>query len=434
MAHNKNASAKKITANLLDESVKKSIQNAAEARNKNDKIKMDDLAADVRNKINAWGAPAGSSYDDTELRNRIAAVEENALPKSKVFNTDENKVGAVLLDDNLKHLVDQIPVLSAKITTLETEKANADAVRNNAAKIQIEDLSDDVKGKIDASFAYYQSVIPSGGMSTITDIGAVSAAVSDLTQNKIGKSEAEQIYRKKSVPISLSDLDSQMTQAANNALALDEKLDLKASKDTLKNYRKTEDKIAIEDLASDVANTVQRTKEMITDVDDAITTAVEAKLDSVRKKLSEDEIGHKYTYLDKNVVINNQNGQAVGDNVGMPYRRQIVKLAGKDVSSHPKYDTYDIYDTMNWLVRGVTGLQYDTALIDEAHQKEICKFAAAKGGDYSAHRAFGGNKAYFGVVENGFTLVEGFAYMLDSMDKLAKRVKTLEDKIAVLEH
>lgn len=425
MEQNKNASPKKISANLFDQSVLAEFENAANARNKNDKIRMDDLSTDVRNKINSWGAPAGSSYNDEELRNRILAVENSFISKDKAFDKTIDKIGTGLLDSTLTTTIDNISSIDTRVSTLETGKADDSVVRKKSVKIEREDIAKDIIDKIDASYGYYQSVIPSGGMSTITDIGAIATAVNDLKEEKLGKLEAEQNYRKKDVKITLGDLDTQLSQAANNAIEMNTKLNEKADKNTLANYRKTSDKIVQDDLSPEVANIVQRTGEMIADVDDAIATAIEGKLDNVRKELSAEDIGYKYNYLDKNVVVGT-GGQVTGDNVGMPYRRQIVKLAGKDETSHPQHDTYTIYDTLNWVIRAVTGTQYDKAMIDEKTQKEICTFAASKGGDYTAHRSFGANKPYFGVVENGFTLVETIAYLLDKIDKLEKRIKKLE--------
>ena len=417
LSQNKNAQPKKITRNLLDEDLQKHLVNTENTRLKTEKINMDDLSSDIVTKINSWGAPAGSSYNDSELRKRIAAIESNQVKKNLVFNIERNKVDENLLDNTLADLIKQIPTLVTKVDSLESNKADKANSFVRQEKIQIHDLSDDLRKKIDYSFAYYQAAIPSGEIGEVTNIADLSAAITKLNEAKANKADLN-LYRKIDTKISAEDMDAYCIKAIQNAANLATQLDSKAGKSDLANYRKLSEKIGQHDLSPDIGNIIQRSGEIIADVNNAIETAVSVKFDNIRNKFSTEELGQRYFFMDELVVINPVDNSVTGDNIGMPYRRQVVKAAGKDAVNHPLHDTYTMIDIMNWIIKYVTGIQYDTAILDAATQKEICDYAATKTPQFSRHRSFNGNKSYYGVTENGFTLTESISYIISKITEM----------------
>ena len=424
MSRNKNAIPKKISANLFEGELANDLKNLKNVRFKNDKIRMDDLASDIVNKINAWGAPAGSSYNDTELRNRIVALENNQIPKANVFNKTSNVVTKDLLDGALKGIIDLVPQLNSKIQNLENGKL--DKSQLHAEKIQISHLADDVVDKINAAYAYYLSSLPSGDVGNISSTADIINAIKALKNTKADKSEIDG-FRKKSEKILISDMETGAANAINSAATIQQEVQKKADRVALNDYRRKSDKISTGDFTPDVANVIQKSKEFMQDFNTAIDSSVTTKLDSARRKLADDEIGSKYLLLDKNVQYSATN-PPVGDNQGMPYRRQVVGLAKKNESGHLKYDTYHVIDIINWVVRAMVGIQYDQNLIKLDDQRAIIRHANSRNPNDNEHRMFGLNKAYYGVPENGFTVVESVSFLLEKLREANGRISTLESR------
>ena len=424
MSRNKNAVPKKISANLFEEELAGYINNLKNARFKGDKIKMDDLSPDIVNKINAWGAPAGSSYNDSELRNRIVALENNQIPRANIFNKASNVVTKDLLDSTLKSVVDLVPNLSSRIQSLENGKL--DKSQLHAEKIQINHLADDVADKINAAYAYYLSSLPSGDVGNISSTADILNAIKTLRSIKADKSEITG-FRRKDEKILVSDMESSAATAINAAINIQQEVQKKADRATLNDYRRKSDKISTGDFTPDVANVIQKSKEFMQDFNAAIDSSVNSKLDSVRRKLTNDEIGNKYLLLDKNVQYSAGN-PPVGDNQGMPYRRQVVGLAGKNESSHPMHDTYNVVDVMNWIVRAMIGIQYDQNLIRLDDQRAIISHANSRNPNDNEHRKFGLNKAYYGVPESGFTVVESVSFLLEKLKEARGKISALESR------
>jgi len=421
---NKNAVPKKISANLFEEELADNLNNLKNVRFKDDKIKMDDLSSDIVNKINAWGAPAGSSYNDSELRNRIVALENNQVPKADVFNKASNVVTKDLLDNALKSVVDLVPNLSNRIQSLENSKL--DKSQLHAEKIQINHLADDVVDKINAAYAYYLSSLPSGDVGNISSTADILNAIKTLRNTKADKSEITG-FRRKDEKVLISDMEASAATAINAAVSTQQEVQKKADRVTLNDYRRKSDKISTGDFTPDVANVIQKSKEFMQDFNAAIDSSVNSKLDSVRSKLTNDEIGSKYLLLDKNVYYSVSN-PPVGDNQGLPYRRQVVGLAGKNESSHLFHDTYHIIDVINWIIRAMIGIQYDENLIRLDDQKAIIRHANSRNPSDNEHRMFGLNKAYYGVPESGFTVVESVSFLLEKLKEANGRISTLESR------
>lgn len=417
MSQNKNAVPKKISLNLLDKELSDKFKNIGNVRTKDEKIKMDDLSPNIVNKINSWGAPAGSSYNDSELRNRISALESNQIKKDYVFNKQTNKITFELLDNNLSGLINTIPVLLNRINSLEQHKLNsADLYRE---KIQIEHLADDVRHKINAAYSYCLAVLPNGDLSGISSAADLVGAVKTLRTTKVDKTELT-YYRRIDTKIGVADMETQAARAITNAISISNVIDSKADKVTLNEYRRKTDKIKQQDLAPDIENVIQRSKEMIQDVNSAIDIAVENRMDSIRGSLAKIEIGDRYLLMDKNITYA-PDMTATGDHTGMPFRRQVVHIAGKDVSGHPLHDTYNIVDILDWIVKGVTGIQYDEDLISIENQEKIVEHAKSKNTKNTKHHDFKENKAYYGVQTNGFTLIECISYLLKEIEELKKK-------------
>ena len=429
MSQNKNAVPKKISANLLEKNLADNLRNIGNVRTKDEKIKMDDLSPNIINRINSWGAPAGSSYNDSELRSRISTLESNQIKKDYVFNKQTNKVTFELLDGNLSGLINSIPSLVNRINSLEQNKLNSADLHRE--KIQIEHLADDVKHKIDAAYSHYLASLPSGDMSGLSSAADLIEAVKSLRTTKADKTELAN-YRRTDAKIGVSDMETQAAKAINNIVSISNVIDSKADKVTLNEYRRKAEKIRQQDLAPDVENVIQRSKEMIQDVNRAIDIAVENRMDSIRGNLAKIELGDRYLLMDKNITYA-PDMTASGDHTGMPFRRQVVHVAGKDAAGHPAHDTYNVIDIFNWIVRAVTGVQYDTQLISADNQRKICNYAASKNPDYKVHHSFGDNKPYYGVIEKGFTLTECISYLLDENGKLQNRINGLENRINSLE-
>jgi hypothetical protein len=130
-------SINKIKKRDLDESL------VLEINSKLSIITEDDLSPELRKKISSGGSGSGgSSYDDTNLRNRTIVLEKNKVDKSELnnyFNKNTDKVNLSMLDSNLRPVFDSS--LSAMLEMLN-------AYRRKNDKIQESDLSTTVQAKL----------------------------------------------------------------------------------------------------------------------------------------------------------------------------------------------------------------------------------------------------------------------------------------------
>lgn len=365
-----------------------------ELRLKDAAISFDDLDPKLRAKINSWGAPSGSSYDDTELRNRIIKLESDISANTKSDQNSDNKIA---------DLEKKLNKNTADISDLE--KRAADTINTFAKPIEMNNLANDVRDKIDRSYNYYQSIIPDGEGIDVTDVAAISEAIKNLQNNSINKSELNN-YRRKDTNITIQDLDNSLQNIINSQSAID--VSQKADKTELQNYRDKNTKIIDGDLEATLLNKINYSYSLVSNVDTTVGSMVDKKTENIRSDFENSIVGDRYSFLDATPK----------DGSGIIYRRQILRASGNEGKS----DGYNLYDVLTWIVRYIIGIQYDTGYLSSTQQSAIIKYAKGKSKlnnivnrDFST---YGNNyKAYYGVEDNNFTLVEAISYILNKMSK-----------------
>lgn len=201
-------------------------------RKRADKISLVDLANDVINAMNIGGGSDTSSYDDTELRQ--------------------------------------------KIQDLEADKANSKDLlnyRSNTTPIKESDLSADLQHKIGYTY----------------DDTAINKEISSLKSSKLDTNIANSTFRKNTDLIKLSDLDQEVLDKFNNSgdgsgyddTQIRQELNDKADIADLDNYRSKDTAIDIADLAENLKNLINdaATPELF---DDSLLIAEDQRLEDCK--------------------------------------------------------------------------------------------------------------------------------------------------------
>lgn len=386
-------------------------------------ITLDDLDPHLRTQIQTWGAPAGSAYDDSNLRSRIIKLESDM---------SSNKSHDAAVDVSINNINSQVDTNKNDIKNIKNTKADKSEIRKNTDPIQINDLSADLQDKINYSYGYYQAIVPDGSNGNISasDLTTVNALLTQLQNTKADKTEVSKC-RQKSDNITVSDMDSYCAGAINNASSVGTALNGKANKSDLSNYRQVSVLIGENDLESALRNKVDKSYTMVDNVDAAVTSIVETKTENLRDDFKDSIVGNTNYYL--------QLDPSAGDNdplSGMPYRRQLVIRAGHSSADDPLYDTYTVADILTWIVRDVAGIQYDEGIIDKATQINICNFVDSQGDKTFRHhdsKRDSMSGSTLGIPYKSFTLTEAIGYILNVIATIKSDISTLKSNVTNLQ-
>lgn len=266
-------------------------------------ISLDDLLPEVKDKINAWGAPAGSSYSDTELRNRIIAVENGKADKTTTFNKTTDKVGRSLLDATLGPQVDNLNSQAVshetRISAIEAIVPNKYAVRSNSVLIAETDLTIGLKDKINTALAHAQSSLPTGGSGGAVDasdpeIVGIKTSINNLITSKADKSQLAG-YRSGSVSITQADFDSSLQgfiSGTNSSLtALAGKAD---RTELVAGYRNKTVLLDENQLTNELRNKIDAGYDNAVNTSSYVDSAVTAAANTIKSEIITQELGNKY--------------------------------------------------------------------------------------------------------------------------------------------
>lgn len=415
---------KKVRKINLDDTLKSEIEgkiNSADVesgyRKSSMLIKLDDLDPAVVNKINSWGAPAGSSYDDTELRNRIIKVEAGKADTTIVFDKTIDKVGKSLLDSVLGPLIDKLTVDDAdhenRIKAVELIVPNKKDVRYINVKITELDLDPDLKEKLDKAVSFAQTTLPSGGSSGV-DLTNLTMDVNNLKATKAEKTDLAN-YRLTSGKIVESDLDSNLQIIIDDAKATTANQANKADVSMLASYRNKTTAIAESDL-----ETVLQTK-------------IEAGYNNAANTTA---------YVDSAVIsaANNIKSEIVGAELGDKYDRDIFPLVlqRKVVAFYSiTDDKYTFIHLIGWLSQNyrANDVLITNTDLDATLQSDIANAKANVStiqGDVSALKTAVNSITFDSAVANLQTTITAIESKLSTMQSdltsLTARVATLESK------
>lgn len=373
----------KVKKYLLDDELIREIEGKAPIGNtrlKDESITLDDLAPEVRNKIQSWGAPAGSSYDDTGIRNRILNIENDHISKNDAFNKTTDKVSINLLDNDLTDCVNKITNNENRIKAIEDNYPNKDDVRYKNVPIERTDLSKNLSDIINVCYSYYQSIVPSGNNTlTATDIATISAAINTLMTSKADKNEVAKC-RKLDIPITINDFNSQLQGVINNAQNVINNFDNKVESTELTKYRLKKDLIDENDLSVTVSQKIDKGYNFANNVDDSIRMAVSTEGSNIRAEVQTADLGNRYDQVPFPMVI----------------QRQILASAFSGFT-----DSYTFADMVYWLYSRTIGNVYS---LNDALQSEICKFN-------NIPQESDSNKSYYGVAYGRFGVLEYIKYL-----------------------
>lgn len=227
-------SPKKITKEMLEDGLAASFDgmiSEAEADAKymeKDKLMtMDNLAPEVRTKINnagtGTGGTGGVAYDDSELRSRMQAMEILGFKKGV------DRVGEADLEQGLLDYIHNTTGAdnAADIADLQANKADKTQLSNYRlanVKLALTDLENAVQSAITAG--------PASLRTAITDIQATMRSVniaiseSDLDSTLLAKITSAFVMannsRQKGVPLSITDFDAALTAKLSEASGVSE--------------------------------------------------------------------------------------------------------------------------------------------------------------------------------------------------------------------
>lgn len=392
-------SPKMITKELLDPSLIEELNNKADitaSRQKSDNISEDDLSAELRKKIQSWGVGNPGAYDDTEIRNRVVAIENDYASKSKAFDKTVEKVDYNLLENSIQKSIDKIKVNEDNIKTLTNTAPNKDSVRMKSDIIHMIDLSADLRNKITTSYSYYQSVIPSGNNIQAMDLPTINASLTKLNNTKANKNELNN-YRDKKTLIAKTDLTNELADSINNGEKAYEGLKDKADNSILENYRKTANPIEEKDLDVALAGKIKAGNDAATNLTGVISSVVASECDTMHSEIKQKDIGNVY----------NQSFLPI------TYQRQVNDTKVDTTEQ----DKYDIIDILNWLHNYICGDQYKK--ITAETQKAICQSESI---EQSTHVDAAG-ESYYGVSYGLFTYADVSNYIF-------KKISAINEKLS----
>lgn len=221
------------------------------------KISMDDLDDNIKNKLNNQGDPnSETAYDDNELRNRIKLIEEQYISKDRAFDIVADKIDKSMLNTELVEAIE----LTAEVNQKADKTYCDETFLKNNTKIEETQLDELLKEKIN------NAIIKINNMSIIagdyTDIGEtlenIKKDLSTISSSKISKETADNLYRNKTISITIDDVSSDMQKNINAIPVIQKDILNKANTEYVdKNFRKNNTKISIDDFDTQTANDIK---------------------------------------------------------------------------------------------------------------------------------------------------------------------------------
>lgn len=235
---------KYITEDLLDESLKEKL--------KLDGVKWDDLDSEIVSAIKS-GTAAPGTYNDEELRKRIAAIEDKAVVKGGIIN----KVDTALLDDNLAYAYNEALKVKDK-----ADKVSLDSYREKTVPIYEADVDPGLQDKINtmaSGVANIQGEFKYNS-SMVEDIASLKNSVASLANDKLNANVANSSFRKKDIQITLSDVDASISVPISKIGTMTGLSNGYITESDLDNYRKKTDAIEEDDLDQTLLKTIKDAK------------------------------------------------------------------------------------------------------------------------------------------------------------------------------
>lgn len=251
---NDNVKPKLIRKHMLEEPLRAEIDdkaNKAEARLVKDSIKMEDLDEPLRSKLTAMHAPTGTlAYDDSWLSGRVTELEKEHVAKKDVFDKSKDKVSQKLLDgdmSNAYNLALQIP----KLADAKADKSYVEATfRKTAVKIYEGDFDKAYQDKVNKTVSAVNSLeVQNKGLTTqAAQIAKLQSDVSVLQGTKANKADIKAGL----TTVSLADCDSTIQVPISKIGSFQNQINKKADYAALNDFRKTSVPLKMSDFDSDL--------------------------------------------------------------------------------------------------------------------------------------------------------------------------------------
>ncbi len=414
---------RKINKYLLDDELLQQLENSVnpnDVRLKADLISFDDLNPDIRSAIQGGTVNPSIGYNDTELRNRIVALEADHISKDNVFDKTTDHISESLLDPTLQNVVSQVADNAAAIMSLQASSVNGSDYRLVADKIGPADLADDVMQKINSAYAYYQSVIPDGNVAEVTDAGAIMTMINSINLNKADRTELAD-YRLNSIKISMSDLEDSIVNTINQVSPLQDAIANKVNADVLNDYRLKSDVIVEADLEAALASKINSAYSFTSSTQDAIDQAVEEGVNTSIQKIKSEVTGDYY-------YTRTAEGTPQDTNmISMKYRRQMLAMKSEAADSTPGNDAYSLSTMLYWVLRDGVGDKYKQ--FPAELQRAICEYHNIP--EDTAHNGrldpTDTTESSWGISYAQFSLTDAFLYLVNRVQELESRVAALEN-------
>lgn len=279
-------------------------------RRKDVPITFDDLDEYLRYKINSGGGTPGDGkgYDDTELRNRIIFLENNAALKAELASylkkTDaikESQLDSAFLE-RIQQIETNIRHQNDLIVGLNNTKANREELNNYRKSTAIEKIK---RSELDQEIQQILSIAENGGIPP-----AILGQIENLQRNKADRNELTN-YRRIDNPITEDDLSANLKDALNNVLNVLDLLAGKADRSELNNYRLKSVKIAEGDIDAYLLDKINTAYNAAQSNEDVVRGIVNGLLAQFRNEM------YQY-YGDKTLLDQNFKDELSGEDWTVP--------------------------------------------------------------------------------------------------------------------
>lgn len=291
--------AKKIEKFMLS----KELQDQIDQVSNLSQIHLDQLDPSLKTLLTNIGTASQGviSYDDSEIRNRVIALEKNSATKTGWFNKTSDKLAKSMLDEELSNLIIEMQDFSDALFT-KLNKTDADSrYRLKEDKIQLSDLSDEfsnnvrsINNKVNAlntTFAGMQFVA--------NDVENLKNIINDLPNTAITQSAADLRYRKLDTKINLGDLGTDLQPHVRELVNNSQKLANVALKSDVDACRKKDTKIQLSDLEDSIITKINIVDQLSTNINTRITDLVANSFDTGFEKALVKTFVGEYTILNK---------------------------------------------------------------------------------------------------------------------------------------
>lgn len=279
-------------------------------RRKDVPITFDDLDEYLRYKINSGGGTPGdgTGYDDTELRNRIIFLENNAALKAELASylkkTDaikESQLDSAFLE-RIQQIETNIQHQNDLIVGLNNTKANKEELNNYRKSTVLEKIK---RSELDQEIQQILSIAENGGIPP-----AILGQIENLQRNKADRNELAN-YRRIDNPITEDDLSANLKDAFNNVLNVLNLLAEKADRSELNNYRLKSVKIAEGDIDAYLLDKINTAYNAAQSNEDVVRGIVDGLLAQFRNEM------YQY-YGDKALLDQNFKDELSGEDWTIP--------------------------------------------------------------------------------------------------------------------